>query len=343
MTIQEFNNIYDDLDSPYMFLYYGVIKIETNNGRGSGFFVRAGNDEPECTIIATCYHVVEGAKQLSLSWFDENLHKETWKNFQTIIVDVSCDLAIITPTDLIIGDAQYRSLYVSWNDIKAGEELFTGGYPLDSNFPLFTEGILSGLAEIPISGTNQRVFVLDTPINPGNSGGPVCDSEGDVLGIVQSKPLPSIANLELRKYLEGVNVGLGYAIPIVYFNDLINQAEKIIGCIGHHEICNRTVRIEKEKYSKFQLFCREKVGIPIPMFSSNQYRQIWFTTRNWKSVSKDARTYLPEEYIELFEEVLDLVLVRRRLGGRFILTGSYLCTYTPNTRKFEKIAQMELI
>ena len=49
----------------------------------------------------------------------------------------------------------------------------------------FTAGIVSGLGEIPIRGTNRTAQYLrsDVQLGPGNSGGPLLNAQGAVVGI----------------------------------------------------------------------------------------------------------------------------------------------------------------
>ena len=64
----------------------------------------------------------------------------------------------------------------------------------------------------------MRVLQTDTAINSGNSGGPLCNSNGEVIGITSMKLVSS-----------GVE-GMGFAIPIedaIEYADLIIKGEKL--------------------------------------------------------------------------------------------------------------------
>ena len=59
----------------------------------------------------------------------------------------------------------------------------------------------------------MKVLQTDAAINSGNSGGPLCNSNGEVIGITNMKLITS-----------GVE-GMGFAIPI---EDAVSYADKLI-------------------------------------------------------------------------------------------------------------------
>ena len=85
--------------------------------------------------------------------------------------------------------------------VGRGERVAAFGYPLGeavgSGLKL-TTGVVSGTPE---RGTSN-MLVLDAKVNPGNSGGPLCDSFGNVIGMVTAK---SIASGNIESY--------GMAVP----------------------------------------------------------------------------------------------------------------------------------
>jgi serine protease Do len=91
-----------------------------------------------------------------------------------------------------------------------GDTTFVIGAPLDADTYSWTvtRGILSGkdrLVEVSSStykSVVMNVLQTDTAINNGNSGGPICNANGEVIGIVNMKL--SSSKIE----------GMGFAIPI---------------------------------------------------------------------------------------------------------------------------------
>ena len=79
------------------------------------------------------------------------------------------------------------------------------GTPLDAKAYSWsvTRGILSGKNRVVSSGSSyMTVLQTDTPINSGNSGGPLCNANGEVIGITNMK----LASDQIE--------GMGFAIPI---------------------------------------------------------------------------------------------------------------------------------
>ena len=105
---------------------------------------------------------------------------------------------------------------------RLGDTVFAVGAPLDSGVYAWTvtRGILSGKdREVAValnSYSNNYIMKsmqTDAAINSGNSGGPLCNSNGEVIGLTNMKLVDS-----------GVE-GMGFAIPI---EDAILYADAII-------------------------------------------------------------------------------------------------------------------
>lgn len=98
--------------------------------------------------------------------------------------------------------------------------MFTMGSPMGINFKgTVTRGILSGkdrLVSVSINGSSadwiMNVMQTDAAINPGNSGGPLCNANGEVIGI------------NSMKIVESTIEGIGFAIPI---EDAVTYAKNI--------------------------------------------------------------------------------------------------------------------
>src|SRR5699024_477323 len=93
---------------------------------------------------------------------------------------------------------------------RVGDTAFAVGAPLDSAYSwTVTRGIISGkdrMVEVSLSNSSSNDYVMkviqtDAAINSGNSGGPLCNSNGEVIGVTSLKLVSS-----------GVE-GMGFAIP----------------------------------------------------------------------------------------------------------------------------------
>jgi hypothetical protein len=99
--------------------------------------------------------------------------------------------------------------------VEVGEPVVALGSPFGFQQSV-TSGIISGLdreLETPV-GLLTGLIQTDAPINPGNSGGPLADAEAKVIGINTA-----IASMS------GGNDGVGFAVPVEDFDDLISEVE----------------------------------------------------------------------------------------------------------------------
>lgn len=172
---------------------------------GTGFFYKKDGDT---YYLLTNHHVISGAStiQIVLTSGDE-LEVELVGSDQYADIAV---LSIKTDKDIqLIETGDYSAM-------RVGDTVFAIGAPLDSDMFSWsvTRGILSGKdRQIQDNNWITRVLQTDTAINSGNSGGPLCNSNGQVIGI---------NNMKLA--MTGVE-GMGFAIPI---DDAIEYAELIM-------------------------------------------------------------------------------------------------------------------
>ena len=187
-------------------------------GLGSGFIIDAEGH------ILTNYHVIEGAEKINVTIPDG-------RNFDAIVqgADPRRDLAVIK---IDAKDIPVSSLGDS-ELVEVGEWVVALGNPfghiLKSPKPTVTAGVISALhRQIPAPGGSRGYLDMiqtDAAINPGNSGGPLCDLNGNVIGI----------NVAIFSTTGGYQ-GLGFAIPINeakrILSDLIAGKEIAYGWIG---------------------------------------------------------------------------------------------------------------
>ncbi len=177
---------------------------------GSGFVYKV---EGNLAYILTNHHVIENATTVNVTLTDGTILKTT-----VVGSDEYEDVAVLSvPKDKILKIAEIGSS----ESMRLGDTTFAVGGPLDSEFSwTVTRGILSGkdrMVGVTMSDKSSyymKVIQTDTAINSGNSGGPLCNSNGEVIGI---------ATLKLKD--TGVE-GMGFAIPI---EQVIKVASDIIG------------------------------------------------------------------------------------------------------------------
>src|SRR5450432_641066 len=122
------------------------------------------------------------------------------------------------------GDSSLATLNVAKDDLpKVGEQLFVYGFPspvTNNNYlssesaiePTLTTGIVSALKK---SVSGWPLIQMDANINRGSSGGPVCNENGEVIGLTT---FGSIENSG------GLAAGLNFAIPVSILNEFLDSA-----------------------------------------------------------------------------------------------------------------------
>ena len=187
-------------------------------GSGSGIIVGKNDDE---LLIATNYHVVEGADTLSVAFTDGNAVEASVKGF-----DEERDLAVVSVSLDDVKDDTMDAISIakigSSDDLKVGEQVIAIGNALGYGQSV-TTGIVSAKNRRMDSDNNTvtdgsddssdgvNLIQTDAAINPGNSGGALLNMDGEVVGINSAK----LASTEVE--------GMGYAIAISDVTDILQN------------------------------------------------------------------------------------------------------------------------
>lgn len=182
---------------------------------GSGFVI------DEAGHIVTNYHVVEGADEIIVNFFDGTITRA-----EIVGLDPDSDIAVIR-VDNVPSERLRPVVFGDVDTMRVGDSVIAIGSPFGQDWTL-TAGIISaknrnisGLGDYSIGSAIQT----DTPINPGNSGGPLINLDGEVIG-VNSQILS-----ETRS-----NSGVGFAVPsdlvVRVAEELIQNGEVAYSFIG---------------------------------------------------------------------------------------------------------------
>ena len=186
-------------------------KNDVYSASGTGFVYQKEDNK---YYLLTNHHVIDGGNKVTVTFTDGSV-------LETKVVgsDQYADIAVLSLETS--KDLEIASLGKS-ESIRVGDTAFAVGAPLDSAYSwTVTRGIVSGkdrMVEVSLDNSSQNDYVMkvlqtDAAINSGNSGGPLCNSNGEVIGITSLKLVSS-----------GVE-GMGFAIPI---ENAIQKAEQII-------------------------------------------------------------------------------------------------------------------
>ena len=187
------NKVYDST------VYIENYKDKKVSVSGTGFIYKKDSGK---AYILTNYHVVGSSSSLKVILSDDN-------SVDAIFVggDEYLDIAVISISDKYVKNVVKLG---SSNKAVLGDTVFTVGSPVGDEYRgTVTRGILSGkdrLVAVSVSGgTDDYVMKLlqtDAAMNPGNSGGPLCNINGEVIG------------MNSLKLVKNEVEGLGFAIPI---------------------------------------------------------------------------------------------------------------------------------
>ena len=202
-------------------IYDAVVVVEAYQkdkqvSTGTGFVYKKNNDK---AYIMTNNHVVSGSDKVKVL-FTNGEELDT-----TLIgTDTYSDIAVLTVKD---SNKIVSSTIGESSKSKIGDTVFTVGSPEGSDYAgTVTKGILSGkdrlvavaLSNTTISDYYMKVLQTDAAINPGNSGGPICNTNGEVIGITNMKLVDNSVE------------GMGFAIPIedaIEFAKTIEETGKV--------------------------------------------------------------------------------------------------------------------
>lgn len=187
--------------------WFGQTQTYEIPSSGSGIIVGQNDSE---LLVVTNNHVVEDATSLQVTFVDESTVEAAIKG-----TDSASDLAVIAiPLDTISADTKSKIKAATLGDsdaLKMGQGVIAIGNALGHGQSV-TVGHVSALnREIQVDGVTKTVIQTDAAINPGNSGGALLNANGELIGINEAK----YASTEVE--------GVGYAIPISFARDIIDD------------------------------------------------------------------------------------------------------------------------
>ena len=231
-SVQEVQNYYSMFGSQY-----APSQEQEVQGSGSGIIIGKTKSE---LLIATNYHVVDGADTLSVAFADGSAYEATVKGF-----DENEDLAVVSVATKDVSDDTMDAIAVakigSSDDLKIGEQVVAIGNALGYGQSVTTGIVSAKNRKIDSSGQvesgdstdnssslNKGVNLIqtDAAINPGNSGGALLNMDGEVVGINSSK----LASTEVE--------GMGYAIAI---SDVADSLENMMNAKARDKVDNHGI------------------------------------------------------------------------------------------------------
>ena len=237
-----------------MFGQYGAYSpSQEQEVQGSGSGIIIGKNDSEL-LIATNYHVVEGAETLSVGFCDSTACEAKVKGY-----DSEKDLAVVAVSlddiDSDTMDAITIATIGNSDDLKVGAQVVAIGNALGygqsvttgivsaKNRQLNSDDTVGDYDSDSNSATN--LIQTDAAINPGNSGGALLNMNGEVVGINSAK----LASTAVE--------GIGYAIAISDVTDTLESLmnEETRDKVDNHGVLGITVQSVDSEVS-------EAYGVP---------------------------------------------------------------------------------
>jgi S1-C subfamily serine protease len=192
--------------------------MESKKSTGTGFSYKGKNGK---NYIITNSHVVSDAFNVSITTFDkQEIPVEVINN------DHQHDIAILEMQE---NEKVIPSLHKCTSPVVPGAPVLAIGNPFGFDHSI-SSGIISGTGRAIDSQNSLLPLVdllqTDASINPGNSGGPLLDaSSGCVLGMNTLIMSPT-----------GVNIGLGFAVPMNVIEDTLDASLSHIEGVDREDV-----------------------------------------------------------------------------------------------------------
>ncbi len=200
-----------------------VLFLQTQDGTGSGVILK------EDGTFVTCFHVIANADYIFAKFEDGSIYYVNGYRY----LDPQNDVAILTL------DSTRKFIPFVLNpsgNLKIGEKAYAISNP---------QGIQFVLSDGLINQFNKKHIQFSAPVSPGSSGGALFNSEGKLLGIINSLIDPSVAQ------------NINFAIPNTYYADKIN-APKVVNTEEY--IWNEFMisQVDIDKFEEFTQFATDQ-------------------------------------------------------------------------------------
>jgi len=258
--------------------YFGGVAQEVPAGSGSGFvWDDAGH-------IVTNFHVVEGARSVSVTFHDQQVFEA-----KVVGLEPRKDIAVLkveAPANLLapikVGKA---------TQLEVGQKAVAIGNPFGLDHTL-TTGVISALGrQVQGAGgvTIRDMIQTDAAINPGNSGGPLLDSTGQLIGMntmIFSK--------------SGSSAGIGFAVPVATVARIVPQIIKT----GRAEQLGLGIGIDPMQKLERRLGLRGVIVLAVPPGSSAASAGLRGVTQSGRGITLgDVIIGVDEKRVETFDDL----------------------------------------
>jgi tetratricopeptide (TPR) repeat protein/S1-C subfamily serine protease len=327
-----------------------TVRISSGDNGGSGVLIASRGTN---YLVLTNKHVIGRSTKFQIKTVDGKQH--TAQLVPNTQINPNYDLALLQFTSS--QKYQLPNLkYDTGSALAAERQIYSAGFPFDSNNIRFTEGAVSQLSDVPLDDGTQIGYVTNKGqkgIRQGMSGGPVFDGNGTVIAINTIGAAPLVPSY---KFIDGSKPNAkraaqyakaNWGVPIhnllsqlnpdlLYRYDNLPKVQRQVTPTGYMEKRNgearaRTVRIEtdngrgngsgvivaKEGNTYYVLTAKHVV---------EEYKQL---RSNIKTITSDQESYTIEPSNITLAAKLDLAIVKFTSSTQYPV--AQLGNYSPKT------------
>lgn len=189
--------------------FWGRSYNEDVEGSGSGIIIEKNEKE---ILIATNNHVVEDAKEIAVTFPDNEIVKAQVRG-----TDAASDLAVLSIKVSELKPETLNQIKAATlgnsDDTRIGAKVIAIGNALGIGQSITVGYVSAKNRTVQMEDKSMELLQTDAAINPGNSGGALLNMSGEVIGI------------NSVKYADTMVEGIGYAIPISDAVPIIKELE----------------------------------------------------------------------------------------------------------------------
>ena len=202
-AIQVVDGFQHPFSDPFSTLVQDEVFTEERRIPSVGSGVLVGSDG----YILTNHHVVNGVREIRVTLADNRVARA-----HCVGSDPASDLAVLQVN-------LKRLPALSWGDsdaLKTGEFVLAFGSPFRMRGSV-SHGIVSGKGRHDLGIADHENFIqTDAAINPGNSGGPLCNLQGEIVGI-------NAAMLSKTGGSQGIGLAIPSQLARSVFQDIVKK------------------------------------------------------------------------------------------------------------------------
>lgn len=160
-----------------------IVRIDTNTGNtGTGFLIASDR-------VLTAAHVVTGGIGPLPQNVNVFVHTADGidREAEVVGLDPRSDLAVLSIEPI---ESAGALAFADMDQVRMGAPVAAIGFPYGQE-RMLTTGVLSGFTsndEFASDSAQNWLMQSNVAVNPGNSGGPLLDGNGNVLGVIVSRP-----------------------------------------------------------------------------------------------------------------------------------------------------------